>query len=222
MSKLKSFNDFISIIVPELTILGYRYFEPSITTPSQFFYKPLPEGNLLGLGIFSSGINKYVANFFVSKTTIWIPSADQIPEKSVCGLFQLMSETELFFFAPAGDSLLQQWKYQEQENVNLFLTAVNTLEGKFLNQNGLIEAVNKNPLLNDMKHYVLITHKNFEKITSRVFGILKPKKDVSSNFSKFWIMAANATLKEERAIQNENNVKNLAFDAFIQYNLFQK
>ncbi len=211
----------ISFLKPALTNMGYSEFKDS-STGSQGLYVKKINGMYLCLGTIISRYEdaQFSASFYLSKTTRWGSIWDDIPRNSYqrISFFLKEGERELLLNEDDHKGFDAWWDASDESNISNFLKVVEITESRFINQNTLIDEINRSKEVIRLSNLVKDTIAAIKsgKIGNN-FDFL-PNKEIDE-VPMIWFKAAELTLKKNQEVLNKNLVKLLATDSWRQFKL---
>lgn len=212
----------IKTLQPKLESLGYIYFKDSIEVSQGLFIKKINSELYLSLGLVIDRYydSSFTGSFYLSNNTSFASVWGDIPKECYERPTQFLSNEErLLFSKEENNSIIDLWfDGFDESSINDFIKILELSEIRFVNQQNLIENLNKSievKLLSELSKSVI------EKIESNYnFNITSynhlPNKEID-NIPLKWFQAAEISLKQfNYKYININTVISLAADAFRQ------
>jgi len=213
----------ISLTKKGLSYLGYTPIKTTIIPAQGLYIKTVGELYLsLGLTIHRFYDCKFTGDYYLSKITSWATYWGDIPKNSYCRVGQFLTEEE------RGDLLHKDqskvgidawWDLDDEGAVENFLEAVRITESRFVNQEGLIDAIAHSKDIDEMWK---LGQSTLDIVTANALSAgdfkFTPNKSID-DIPLEWFMAAEQAIKTEGIILNVNTVKNLAARAYVQNTL---
>lgn len=211
----------IQLVKPSLLILGYTEFKDRDS--EGFFAKKLDNGLYLSLGLTIHRFydSMFTGTYYLSPTTCWGATWDDIPNNSYIrpGVFLTKKERQLYLDEEHNkEGVIDVWwdGFCEEEIKN-FIKVIEITESRFTNQPELIAKIKESSSVKELVKLSDETRDNVLK--NAIDGLLsfQPLKDID-NVPLVWFKAAETVLKKkETSIPlNKNTVIALASDAYRQ------
>jgi hypothetical protein len=208
----------------ELIKFGYKEFKDSITGANGLFIKIVRPGFFLTLGLNISRLyeERFTAELYLSKSTIWGAVWGDLPNDSYVrvGTFLTREERKLYlddaYQTIDGDAW---WQNNRKGDIQKFLEALKITEGRLLNQIDLLKKIDNSIELRELIGQV---NDVFDIVYTGAFDNRSykfiPEKEIDGIPMK-WFKAAELVLMNEGRILNRNTVKRLAADSWRQREL---
>jgi hypothetical protein len=208
-----------ALLREELREMGYIEFKDRFRVSNCLFIKPLAEDFYLSLGLTISRFyeNRFTADFYLSKVTVWAAMWGDIPSSCYKRIGHFLNKDERHkYLGPEycnPGNMDAWWSPLESNWESHFLEVIRITEGRFINTPNLLLEIAQSEEVNEM----------FQD-SSSVRELVCSKDDVeelnltkgTSIISEEWLNAAEIVLKRKNGLLNKNLINRLAADAWRQ------
>jgi hypothetical protein len=217
--KLKS-TTLSSYLSESLRELGYIEFRDKCRVADCLFIKPCKCGFYLSLGFTISDYfeNRFTADYYLSKVTVWAATWGDIPTSCYqrVGSLLTIEERERYLDAEFRQTgRVDAWWSTNQPNMlQDFVNVVKVTEDRFLKTPGLLEQLSESSEIQELVAQ-----------SSRVIDIVSQKTIAETEQMRFplkyqisedWFIAAESVLKDMGSLINSKVVARLAADSWRQ------
>lgn len=207
--------------------LGYLEVKDTLTGASGLFIKHVENSFYLMLGLEFSNYydSKFSASYYLSKTTRWGSLWGDIPKESYERVGHFLTNEERIAYLDKEYTKERitdaWWNGNEVRELKKFVAVVEITEKRFLEQEGLLSAIENSSEVKELVDYASSVIKMIasggSNMTDYQFIPPKPIDDIPIE----WFEAAEYVILNNSGILNANTVKLLAADAWRQ-NLTKK
>lgn len=225
--KLKK-KTLILLVRDGLKEMGYTEVEDSITGAQGLFIKIIKNEYFLCLGLTISNFyeSRFTATFYLSKTTRWGATWDDIPDDSYVRAASLLTEEQRIRLLDqelnANSKTDGWWLANDNKEIHNFIESVQNAEKRIINDNRLFQSIDRSIEINNLVGYVVEV---FKIVKSGVDNTFKYRFLPTNNIDDIpmeWFKAAETALTKMGGILNKYTVIDLAADAWRQKTIREK